>query len=420
VQEQSNQFDFAADGARSAGDCAPSAGHPGQVKLALVTSGLGNINRGFEISTARWYEALSKFTDMDVRLFSGGSYPGAKKLWNFPRNSIWTKPAEYVPFMSEQHRWEFSYGIEQVSFWSALNFDLLSFRPDVIWLKDVPLAFLLRGSRIAFGLKFKIIFANGGMLKPKSFAPYDVIQQIEKRSYDEAIAYGIPPEKMELISNCVPKPIELREGERVEERRLIRKSLGLKDSDWVIVCVAAWNKYHKRIDYLLDEVAALNDPNCKLLLCGAPEVDTAQLKQQGERLLGDRVQWLNVSPGKLNAILRASDLFVLPSLREHLGNAQIEAVYAGLPLIVHPHYGANFVLNDDYWTANLSKPGNLTQRIIWMKEHVAESRERVRKMQADVGLRFGEEMLAHKFEAMVKRAVTPRSSMLYPSTNESV
>jgi 1,2-diacylglycerol 3-alpha-glucosyltransferase len=388
------------------------------IKLALVTSGLGNINRGFEVSTARWYDALSRYTDMDVRLFCGGPYESGKQLWNFPRNSAWTKPINYIPFMSEKQRWEFTYGVEQVSFWSALNFELLAFKPDVIWLKDVPLAFLLRASRIAFGLNFKIIFANGGMLRPQSYAPYDVIQQIEMHSYEEALNFGIPEDRLELISNCVPVPKESADLDPIQERTKTRQSLGLKESDWVIVCVAAWNSYHKRIDYLLDEVAALNDPNCKLLLCGAPEVDTAKLKGQGERLLGDRVQWLNVRQDKLIDVLKASDVFVLPSLREHLGNAQIEAILAGLPMVVHPHDGARFVLDDDYWMTDLSQPGNLTKRLIWMRENAEANRERIKKMQSAIAFRFGEENLAAKFDAMVKRAVAPRPPNLFPSPNE--
>jgi len=385
----------------------------GPVKLALVTSGLGNINRGFEISTARWYEALKRYTDMDVRLFCGGPYKSGKQLWNFPRNSAWTRPINYIPFMSEQQRWEFTYGVEQVSFWSALNFELLKFKPDVIWLKDIPLAYLLRASRIAFGLKYKIIFANGGLLRPETYADYDVVQQLENRTYEEALQFGIPQEKMELISNCVPLPRPIGDNELKEERLKTRQSLGLKESDWVIVCVAAWNKYHKRIDYLLDEVARIQDPNCKLLLCGTPEVDTAELKNQGKRLLGDRVQWLNVGPDKLTEILHASDVFVLPSLRENLGNAQIEAILCGLPVVVHPHHGARFVINDEYWMTDLSESGNLTKRLLWMRENAGANLERIKKMQSDVAARFSEEILSGRFETMVKRTVLAGPNNLY-------
>lgn len=389
------------------------------VKLALVTSGLGNINRGFEISTARWYDALTRYTDLDVRLFCGGPHASGKQLWNFPRDSAWTRPVNYMPFMSEQQRWELTYGIEQVSFWSALNFELLDFKPDVIWLKDVPLAYLLRASRIAFGLKFKIIFANGGMLKPKSYAAYDIIQQIEKHSYEEALQFGIAPDRLELISNCVPMPRQVVGQDVASERLKTRQSLGLKETDWVVVCVAAWNKYHKRIDYLLDEVARLDDPNCKLLLCGAPEVDTAELKLQGQRLLGDRVQWLNVDQARLTDILQASDVFVLPSLREHLGNAQIEAILCGLPIVVHPHDGARFVLEDDYWMADLSQPGNLTRRLVWMRENAAINLEKIKQLKSEVAVRFSDELLCDKFESMVRRAAMPRPGNVRVSTSES-
>ncbi|MBU6452347.1 MAG: glycosyltransferase family 4 protein [Cyanobacteria bacterium REEB67] len=380
------------------------------VKLALVSSGLGNIHRGFEISTARWFHALDQHTDMDVRLFCGGKHEGGKQLWNFPRNSLWTRPFHYVPFMQEQQRWEMTYGAEQISFWSALNFELLSFQPDVIWTKDIPLAYLLRASRVAFNLNFKIIFANGGMLKPQNYADYDLVQQIENHAFDEALQFGIPLEKMELLSNCVPAPAITSIEDAARERTRTRESLGLEESDWVIVCVAAWNKYHKRIDYLLDEVGAIDDPNCKLLLCGAPEVDSDGLQEQGRRLLGDRVQWLNVTQERVSEILHAADVFVLPSLREHLGNAVVEAVLAGLPVVVHPHDGGRFVIEDEYWLTDLSAPGNLTNRLNWMRRNTRANLARIKILQNNVSTRFSAEALAGKFEAMVKRAANQSGS----------
>src|SRR3984957_12127365 len=56
------------------------------IKLALVSCGLGHINRGVEVSTARWYEALKDNDAVDVRLFSGGDYPQATSVINFPRD----------------------------------------------------------------------------------------------------------------------------------------------------------------------------------------------------------------------------------------------------------------------------------------------------------------------------------------------
>jgi len=386
----------------------PPASEQRPLKLALVSTGLGHINRGFEISTARWFEALKRHSSLDVRLYSGGKHSGAKALWNFPRSSIWTKPIQYIPFMSEQHRWEFTYGVEQVSFWSALNFELIAWKPDAIWVKDVPLAHMLLASRVAFNLKFKIILANGGMFRPKTYECFDLIQQLQHQAFDEAVEFGIAPEKMEILGNCVPAPAAFLPGDRAQ----VRQSLGLKDTDYVIVCVAAWNKYHKRIDYLLNEVARLADSNIKLLLCGATEVDTKELQDQGKELLGDRVQWLTVEPEKVASILQASDVFVLPSLRESFGNVLLEAALCGLPVVTHPHDGAQFVIADDFWMTDMSEEGSLSKRLIWLKDNAADIVGHVQQLKDDVNKRFSEEALVRQFQQMVRRTVYSNPSRI--------
>jgi 1,2-diacylglycerol 3-alpha-glucosyltransferase len=374
-----------------------------RIKLALVSSGLGNTARGFETSTGRWFEALREHTSLDVRLYCGGAFPGGKRLWNFPRNSIWTSAAKFIPFMPEQNRWEFQYGVEQISFWSALNFESLDWKPDVVWCKDVPLAHLLYASRIMFGLKYKLIFANGSRFKPGTYQWFDLVQQIQQSCYDEALEHGIPDQKMELLSNCFrPMPVAVPRAEQ-------RARLGLTAEDWVIVCVAAWNSYHKRIDYLLHEVAALNDPRIKLLLCGTPEVDTPKLRALGAALLGDRVRWMTVGENDVSSILNASDVFVLPSLQEGLGNALIEAAMCGLPVIAHPHEGARFSIADDYWLCDLSGSGNLTTRLQQLRSN-PPSAERLNRLKADVSARFSAKQQAAQFERMVQRLLARTSS----------
>lgn len=373
---------------------------PGATKLALVSCGLGNVKRGFETSTARWYEALRRHTSLDVRLFCGGNYPGGKQLWNMPRNSLWTKGVHSLPFISEQHRWEWTYGVEQVSFWSALNFELLAWRPDVVWLKDFPLAHMVSASRNIFGLKFKIIFANGGLPDPNSYKELDFIQQIQPRKYEEALDLGIPRERMELLTNCFPNldtPVD---------RSTIRKSLGLDNDDFVILCVAAWNKYHKRLDYLIDEVARLTDPKVKLVLCGAPEVDTRSLQEQGKKLLGNRIHWLTVDVDTIPSIMKASDVLVLPTLQEHLGNVLAESAMCGLPIITHPHHGARYIIQDEFWMTDLSEPGNLSTRLMWMRLNAAAVNEQISKLKADVNARFNEKLQAEKFESMVVKTLS--------------
>ncbi len=67
----------------------------------------------------------------------------------------------------------------------------------------------------------------------------------------------------------------------------------------------------KRIDYIINEVAQLNDPRVKLIMCGHPEPDTADLKELGKKLLGDRVQWLTLPAEGVHSALYASDVYVI-------------------------------------------------------------------------------------------------------------
>lgn len=383
----------------------PSATGCTAPRLALISCGLGNTNRGFEVSTARWYDALRKHSRLDVCLICGGNYADGKRLWNIPRNSIISNALRHIPMASEQLRWELSYGVEQVSFWSALNFELLKIRPDVVWTKDVPLAHLISASRAALGLKFKLIFANGGGFRPRTYANFDLIQQIEQEGYEEALKYGVPPEKMELISNCMTLP------DPQADRTELRRSLGLPPDVCLIVCVAAWNRYHKRIDYLLKEVAKVPDDNVRLFLCGTPEVDTSDLRRQGRELLGNRVHWLTVQPDRLVRILQAADVFVLPSLRETFGNALVEAAMCGLPIVVHPHRAARNAIKDEFWMTDLSAPGNLTNRLLWLRQNASEASYRAKLLQTDVISRFDERTLVARFETMARRVLLTETNV---------
>ena len=242
-----------------------------RLKLALISSGLGNINRGFEISTARWFDVLRKHTELDVRLFAGGNYSGATTVWNIPRASV-LRPLLKLAFRKELNRWLFASFVEELTFCLGLIPHLRQWKPDVVWLKDVPLAHMIAKSRCLPGMNFKVIFANGSAFDPALYKHFDRIQQLHVRAYEQALDAGIPGEQMEVIGNCISL------DPPANDLKLSRAALGLRDSDFVVICVAAWNKHQKRIDYLIEEVARIQDHNVKLLLCGEPEPETADLK----------------------------------------------------------------------------------------------------------------------------------------------
>jgi glycosyltransferase involved in cell wall biosynthesis len=104
-----------------------------------------------------------------------------------------------------------------------------------------------------------------------------------------------------------------------------------------LVCVATLTP-RKRHALLIDTLASLRDLPWHLACIGGLDLHpptTAAVRAQLERLaLTDRVELRGeCSPSQLQAILHASDLFVLPSAFEGYGMAVAEALAQGVPVI---------------------------------------------------------------------------------------
>jgi 1,2-diacylglycerol 3-alpha-glucosyltransferase len=344
-----------------AGDNRKRASDSRPIKLALVSCGLGRVQREFEISTSRWQAALSSDPRLDLRLFSGGEFPNAERVWNIARHDIFNSPLDIFLTLDERRFWDLCYRLEQMTFSISFIPKLLSWQPDIVWTKELPLARLLMVIRSLFHLKFKIIFANGDALEPPSYEDFDQIQHLYPDSFDEAARFGIEEDKMQLLPNCVSYATP---GESREE---LRQQFGFQRDDYIIISVAAWNRHQKRLDYLIREVAALRDPSVKLLLCGHPEAETDALKLLATKELGTNVRWFTLAPEDIHRALYISNVFVLPSLSEGLSNALIEAVMAELPVICHPHPGGKYILENDQWFADMSTEGALANRLKFLR-----------------------------------------------------
>jgi glycosyltransferase involved in cell wall biosynthesis len=200
---------------------------------------------------------------------------------------------------------------------------------------------------------------------------------------------------MEVLGNCISL------DQPVDDAPLLRASLGLRESDFVVICVAAWNTHQKRIDYVINEVARIRDESVKLLLCGEPEPGTAALKALAKQQLGSRVQWLTVPHATVPRILKLCDVFVLASLKEGLPNALIEAALSQIAVVVHPNDGARSIVRDDTWMTDLTGAGNLAARLMALRS-APPSAALLRRLREDVATRFGDRHMAKKFVQMVR------------------
>ena len=322
------------------------------IKIAFLSAGLGNISRGFEISCSTWFDELKNITDLDARLFSGGKIKTATHVWNWSRNGSIASFLRYIGLINDGCR------LEQITFSLGFLFHLFFYSPHVIWLQEATLGNMLLKFRKIFRFKYELIFCDGAPVGHNFAKRFDYLVFLHQYALDDAINDGVDPKRC-----CVIPHLSLSADGKFGKPEA-RLKMNIAEDKFVIICVAAWNKHHKRIDYLLKEIASINSNKILVLLCGQPENDSVLLKKEATKL-GIDIQWHTLSQAEMAIAYVAADLFVLPSLNEALGAVLIEAGVHGLPVICHPHQAGKFIFGKDYaGLTDLSERGSLTKKIL--------------------------------------------------------
>ena len=320
-----------------------------RIKLAILSAGLGHIHRGFEVAASRLFSGLHDDPVIEARLFCGGIFPDSCQCANFPRDGKVATALRRLTLIHDGCR------LEQISFGVGVIGHLIVWRPDVVWIQEYSLGRILKKLRKLLGLRFQILFCDGAPAGPTASGQFDYVQHLHPASFDEAIRYGLPRDRMFVMPHWITK----FQGPSQKSVRELQQQLGIDEDDFVVVSVAAWNRHHKRIDYLIKEVGAIQSDRVKLVLCGQEESDTPMLKALGQKHLPGRIHWITLPAQEVAALLELADAFVLASLNEGLGAALIESAVMGTPTIAHNHSAAHFILEDKGVILDLAQPLNL-------------------------------------------------------------
>lgn len=343
------------------------------IKVFMPCSGLGNVRRGFESFTQECFEALSQEDSLDVTLFKGGGDSLSREitLGNFPRESwiaiqlgkligsLTGKGGEPGKVIGREKREEnLAYLVEQLSF--SLNFlpYVIRDKPDVIYFSDVNLGSILWYWRRLTKQPYKLLFCNGAPLPPP-FPRWDHVQQLIPDYLLLAVNAGVPVEKQSLIPYGIAMSPQLHLLP-LSERKALRRRLGLPEKQPLLLSVAAINKSHKRMDYVIREVASLAEPRPYLLLLGQQDFESPEILQLGNQLLSSsHFKIRTVAQNEVADYYKIADAFVLGSLSEGFGRVLIEAMSYGLPCLAHDYEITRFVLKEEGYLANFELPGSL-------------------------------------------------------------
>jgi 1,2-diacylglycerol 3-alpha-glucosyltransferase len=322
-------------------------------RVLLVCSGLDHAHRGFESFARECFEVLSGDPRLDLWLIKGSGAPGPRErsVRTITRDSPWFAGLGRLtgrePFRFEQAAFALSL---QPALWRA--------DPDVVYFSEWLTGQMLARLRGVTGGRYRLAFCNGAMAE-QGFGHLDLVQQLTPFAVEHVVGRGADPVRQRMlplgfsIDRCF-QPLS------AEDRGARRRTLQLPADRPIVLSVAALNRHHKRIDYLIEEVSRLPSPRPFLLMAGQAEPDTPGLRDLARRRLGaDGFAMRTVAAGQVRELYRISDAFVLTSLGESFGRVLVEALAEGLPCIAHDYPITRDVLGGHGILTDLSRTGSL-------------------------------------------------------------
>ena len=216
-------------------------------------------------------------------------------------------------------------------------------RYDVIWTNEPVMGVVTRlAARKARKRGTKVIYMVHGFHfftgAPKAnWMIYYPVEQFASRFCDEIVT--INQEDYNRAKKMHAPAVGYIHGIGVNTDRLqkkenqsnIRRELGLKDDDFLLLSVGELNE-NKNHKVILRALGRLQDRKIHYIICGKGDQLNALQALAAEQKITENVHFLGYRTDVVD-ICSQADAFAFPSYREGLGLAALEAMYCGLPLI---------------------------------------------------------------------------------------
>jgi glycosyltransferase involved in cell wall biosynthesis len=365
------------------------------MKVALLCSGLGNVYRGHEVFARDLFTLMGD--SLDITLFKGGgeSAPRERVIDNIPRYAscldhihVAASP-KWVASVREEERCR----IEGETFAYAALKPLLEGDFDVIHCLEREVCNIIHDKRYLFRKPPKILFSNGGAIPARDLPSCDFVQEHTELN----LSYSAKGK-----SFLIPHGVDVG-AFHPDVASDFRAQHGIPRDAFVVISVGAVSYGHKRMDYVVREVAAIKD--AYLLVVGQETRDTPEIKALGKRLMGDKIIFTKVQHSDLPKVYAAANVFTLGSVFETFGIVYIEAMAMGLPVICTNHRNQRALVKEGIFI-DVAKAGALTSAL----------RDTDRDELVALGKRSRQIVLQHYDLSVLKRRYLERYQMIASST----
>jgi 1,2-diacylglycerol 3-alpha-glucosyltransferase len=339
------------------------------MRVALVSTGLGRVLRGFESFTESLFQVLQKSAPhIDVTLFQGGGERRDRRIVvpNCHRDALLAR-------LFGNERGDL---IEKRSFALALYPMLRYGQYDLVHYNELVMGCTLFHLRRYVGGKYKLLYCNGAPSPPIHYHHRcDFAQILTEPDYRDAREFGLEQNQLFLI----PYGLDSQKfsPEVKSHRSEIRHLLRIPEEAKVVLSIAALKREHKRLDYLMKEISTIND-SIWFLAAGQRTDETPSLEKKAEELLHGRWRFVTWPYDRIALLYGAADVFVHASLTEAFGLVIAEAMLSGLPVVIHNAPVFKWIAGDSSaHLINMSEQGELSRVLIEVlsKDANGDSRE---------------------------------------------
>lgn len=314
-------------------------------RVTIACSGLGRVHRGSEAWAQDLAELLSRH-GVPVRLV--GAAPLDTRVPYLP---VWTVPRDsrVLPGLEPRLR----YVAEQALFTRGLVRVLRDHPTEIVHVSDPQVGWWLRERFRRSGPA--VFYRDGLNLGPDWLWRFDHVQVLAPQYRDEAAAMGRDVRGWHVIPHFVD----------VERFHPAGGARTRPHDGPVLLSVGDFAPgSHKRLEYLIDEVARLPAPlSPHLWIAGhTTEPDRVRLEALGRSRLGARFALFpNLPRAAMADLYRRADVLVHGALREPFGMVFLEAMASGLPVVAHDFPVTRWIGGEAGEVRDLSAPGALAQ-----------------------------------------------------------
>ena len=351
---------------------------PGAPKIAIVSIGIGRVQRGFE---RYFYDLFLAVRDkVDITLYKSGGTPNSREripplLWPTTRIARALPLGRWVGGTDYKE-----YKRDCLAFAFCLLPELLRNRFDVVHIIDPPLAQVLQHLMRGCGLRTRLLLCDGCFIPPQYYPPAAYVQVTSHVHLQDALATGIPESQV----TALPPGVHTQRFVSQVGRQELRQKYGISESTFVVLAVSALRP-PKRLDYIIEEVSRL-EGDVLLWLDGYPE--DPSIPALARDRLGARCRITYVPSGDVPELYGAADVLVHACLEEGFGYAVVEAISAGLMVLAHdtPHF--EWLIQDRDCLIDMRVPGRLTSRLHELASNSNDLSSRLQARAASAHRRF--------------------------------